>query len=96
MWKLLKSAGSVLIAAATCYTLQDVRNEGCKSYCLQQGYSAGRAVGKKLDKCECFDIRDYVEVKGEPLSLGIPGAPLGQSAEEPPPRRSYNFYRTED
>ena len=75
--------------ALACYSLQDVRNEGCRAFCVQQGHDSGRAVGKKLNKCECIDIKDYGDVMNEPLSLGIEGAPIGQTSE--PPRRSYLF-----
>lgn len=56
-------------------------------YCVQRGYETGHAVGKKLNKCECVDLKDYDD--GKPLSLGVPGAPLGQPASAPQP----TYYR---
>lgn len=90
MWKWFRGSGGAVLVALACYSLQDVRNEGCKAFCVSQGHDSGRAVGKKLNKCECIDIRDYGEVANEPISLGVAGAPVGEAPA--PPSSGYQYH----
>ena len=87
----LRGSGRALLAIAACYSLQDVRNEGCKTYCISRGYQGGTAVGKKLDRCACVDFEDYDTANGKPLSLGVPGAALGGDADTSKPKSSYPY-----
>jgi hypothetical protein len=81
MWKWLRSSGGAVLVAAACLTLQDVRNEGCKGYCVAHGHEGGFYVAARK-QCACIDYEDYSTVNGEPLSLGVPGAQMGQPASD--------------
>lgn len=72
---------------AACLTLQDVRNEGCKGYCVGKGHQGGFYSAAKKE-CGCVDYEEYDAVENKPLSLGYPGAALGQPNEAP---SSYKF-----
>lgn len=96
MWKWFRSSGGAVLAVAACLTLQDVRNEGCKGFCVGKGHQSGFYDAKRKE-CACIEYEDYDAVENKPLSLGVPGAPTGQPASQPGYKfKPYSSYQQED
>lgn len=54
--------GRVFLSAVACFSLQDVKNEGCRVMCTRSEYDGGRAIGKNFENCECFDTKQYTKL----------------------------------
>jgi hypothetical protein len=44
----------LILLAITCYSLQDVRNEGCKALCKRDGYDKGSEI---KGECVCQESK---------------------------------------
>ena len=65
----------ILLALAVCYSLKDLKDEGCRVLCLRDFYSSGHSSGKG---CACVDQKDsYEGYMTRSMSLGPrPDAPF--------------------
>ena len=57
------------VTIASCFTLQDVKNEGCKVLCIRDGYTSGQYLASK-DHCACVDSKKYDDLTRHRTSLG--------------------------
>ena len=78
----------LLLAVAACYSLQDLRNEGCRVLCIRDGHTGGKEFHKK---CVCeTDEGDYEDFAAGRVQMGSEI----QHLETPKPR-PYRFYTPE-
>ena len=70
---------ALVMVAMACFTFQDVRNEGCRVYCITKGYDRGFYQD---DQCFCADARPYDKVLEKKLVL--PRRPHVPVKEETP------------
>ena len=85
---------ALIVAAATCYTVKDVRDAVCQALCKRDGYASGRSAGKNFDRCECFDIKNPKELQSSSVSLGYH---QWETSESESTKREYPYtFRTDD
>ena len=80
---------ALIVAAAACYTVKDVRDAVCQALCKRDGYASGRAAGKKLEHCECFDIKNPKELQSSSISMGYH---QWESSAPEAPKYPYTFH----
>jgi len=82
----------VVVVAAACYSLQDLKNEGCRVLCIRDGHTSGKSV---KNVCVCEDNKgDYEDYAAGRVRLGH--TQLHLEDPKPKPRFYYSPSSGED
>jgi len=61
------------MCGVACFSLQDVKTEGCRVLCIRDGYTTGSFAN---EKCQCTDEKKYEDFVTH--SINIENLPLNQ------------------